>query len=79
VDDSGNGYLKAVCDYVHLNLVRAKLLKTERPACGASLVATSRQYAAAGEQRPFWLGVDRMTDPGLSSFFANTDSNKMQC
>jgi len=27
VDGSGNGYLKTVCDYVHLNPVRAKLLK----------------------------------------------------
>src|SRR6266566_4072671 len=26
VEGSGNGYLKAVCDYVHLNPVRAKLL-----------------------------------------------------
>jgi putative transposase len=26
VDGSGNGYLKTVCDYVHLNPVRAKLL-----------------------------------------------------
>ena len=25
VDGSGNGYLKAVCDYVHLNPVRAGL------------------------------------------------------
>jgi hypothetical protein len=27
VDGSGNGYLKSVCDYVHLNPVRAKLLR----------------------------------------------------
>ena len=26
VDGSGNGYLKTVCDYVHLNPARAKLL-----------------------------------------------------
>src|SRR6267378_2590023 len=31
VDGSGNGYLRTVCDYVHLNPVRAKLLKTEQP------------------------------------------------
>jgi len=29
VDGSGNGYLKTVCDYVHLNPVRAKLLPSE--------------------------------------------------
>jgi REP element-mobilizing transposase RayT len=29
VDGNGDGYLKTVCDYVHLNPVRAKLLGTE--------------------------------------------------
>src|ERR1043165_6318864 len=29
VDGSGTGYLKTACDYVHLNPVRAKLLKPE--------------------------------------------------
>ena len=31
VDGSGNGYLRTVCDYVHLNPVRAKLLKRDAP------------------------------------------------
>lgn len=31
VDGSGNGYLKTACDYVHLNPVRAGLLKPEEP------------------------------------------------
>ncbi len=30
VDGSASGYLRTVCDYVHLNPVRAKLLKRER-------------------------------------------------
>src|SRR5215469_18507550 len=30
VDGSGNGYLRTVCDYVHLNPVRAKLLRPEQ-------------------------------------------------
>src|SRR2546425_13246036 len=30
VDASGNGYLRTVCDYVHLNPVRAKLLSLEQ-------------------------------------------------
>jgi hypothetical protein len=34
VDGSGSGYLKTVCDYVHLNPVRAKLLQAE--VAGAS-------------------------------------------
>ena len=31
VDGSGNGYLRTVCDYVHLNPVRAGILKSEAP------------------------------------------------
>jgi len=31
VDGSGNSYLRTVCDYVHLNPVRAKLLRAEQP------------------------------------------------
>src|SRR5215471_2275567 len=31
VDGSGTGYLKTVCDYVHLNPVRAKLLVPDQP------------------------------------------------
>jgi len=31
VEGSGNGYLKTVCDYVHLNPVRAKLVEPEAP------------------------------------------------
>src|SRR6266513_3072948 len=30
VEGSGNGYLRTVCDYVHLNPVRAKLLSKEQ-------------------------------------------------
>src|SRR5258706_9963506 len=30
VDGSGTGYLKTVCDYVHLNPGRAKLLRPEQ-------------------------------------------------
>ena len=29
VEGSGNGYLKTACDYVHLNPVRARMLKPE--------------------------------------------------
>ena len=31
VDGSGTGYLKSVCDYVHLNPARAKMLRPEQP------------------------------------------------
>ena len=34
VDGSGNGYLRTVCDYVHLNPVRAKMLAASQPLSG---------------------------------------------
>src|SRR5436305_187226 len=59
VDGSGNGYLKTACDYVHLNPVRAGLLKTEDRLLAypwSSLV----WYLAAAEHRPRWIRVDRL-------------------
>ena len=59
VDGSGTGYLKTVCDYVHLNPARAKLL----PAKGKlSDFAWSSygQYLKARGGRPPWLRVDRL-------------------
>ena len=59
VDGSGTGYLKTVCDYVHLNPVRAGLLKAEDRLAAypwSSLV----WYAAAREHRPGWIRVDRL-------------------
>ena len=59
VDGSGNGYLKTVCDYVHLNPVRAKLLRA-----GAALESfrwsSYGHYLKPGGKRPSWLRVDRL-------------------
>src|SRR5580658_8120284 len=59
VEGSGNGYLKTVCDYVHLNPVRAGLLQP-----GQSLRAfpwsSSLQYLRTPSQRPQWMRVDRL-------------------
>ncbi len=59
VDGSGNGYLRTVCDYVHLNPVRAKLLKS-----GARLEdfrwSSYGDYLNPTGQRPAWLRVDRL-------------------
>jgi len=59
VEGSGNGYLRTACDYVHLNPVRARLLRPDErllaypwssfPAC-----------LAASEHRPAWIRVDRL-------------------
>lgn len=59
VDGSGNGYLRTVCDDVHLNPVRAKLLASGRPL-------NDYQWSSFGEylkppgKRVSWLRVDRL-------------------
>ncbi len=59
VEGSGNGYLRTACDYVHLNPVRARLLRAEERLLAypwSSLV----WYVAAPEHRPRWIRVDRL-------------------
>jgi REP element-mobilizing transposase RayT len=59
VDGRSHGYLRTVCDYVHLNPVRARLLKPEERLLGypwSSLV----WYVAVREHRPGWMRVDRV-------------------
>jgi len=59
VDGSGNGYLRTVCDYVHLNPVRAKLLNPEQKL--SEYVWNSYVfYLKTPGQRPSWLRVDRL-------------------
>src|ERR1035441_10193039 len=59
VEGSGNGYLKTVCDYVHLNPARAKGLKPGQPL-SAFTWSSYPQYLAAPSRRPGWLRVDRL-------------------
>ncbi len=59
VDSSGTGYLKAACDYVHLNPARAKLLKPEQPL-EAFPWSSYPLYLVAPSRRPVWLRVDRL-------------------
>src|SRR6185436_18145340 len=59
VDGSTTGYLRAVCDYVHLNPVRAQLLKQGhqlRDYPWSSYPA----YLKPRAERPAWLRVDRV-------------------
>jgi putative transposase len=59
VDGSGSGYLKSVCDYVHLNPVRARLLRSQKPL--ESYVWSSYgQYLKAPVKPVRWLRVDRL-------------------
>jgi hypothetical protein len=59
VDGSANGYLNTVCDYVHLNPVRAGLLTPQRPL-ESYRWSSYGQYRKGPGQRPAWLRVDRL-------------------
>src|SRR5208283_4499071 len=59
VDGSGNGYLKTVCDYVHLNPARAKLLRPEQ-LLRAYRWSSYGEYLKRTGERPGWLRVDRL-------------------
>jgi putative transposase len=59
VEGSGNGYLRTVCDYVHLNPVRARLLKAEQRLLEYPW-SSYGLYLAASAHRPTWLRVDRL-------------------
>jgi putative transposase len=59
VDGSGNGYLKTVCDYVHLNPARAKLIAPKRKLADFRW-SSYRAYLLPARKRPAWLRVDRL-------------------
>ncbi len=59
VEGDGGGYLKTVCDYVHLNPVRAHLLGTQDRLLGYPWSSLG-WYLAAKEHRPSWMRVDRL-------------------
>jgi REP element-mobilizing transposase RayT len=53
------GYLRTVCDYVHLNPARAKLLAPEAPLRSYRWSSFSLTLLPPG-QRPGWLRIDRL-------------------
>jgi hypothetical protein len=59
VDGSGTGYLKTVCDYVHLNPVRAKLLRPEQRLAEYRW-SSWPEYLKSPRKRPDWLRADRL-------------------
>ena len=58
VDGSGTGYLKTVCEYVHLNPARAKLLRPEQPLKDYRW-SSWPEYLKSRDKRWPWLRVDR--------------------
>ncbi len=59
VDGSSTGYLRTVCEYVHLNPVRAKLLTPEQPLRDYRW-SSFGEYLKAPSRRPVWLRVARV-------------------
>jgi REP element-mobilizing transposase RayT len=59
VDGEGGNYLQTVCDYVHLNPARARLLRAEERLRDYPW-SSWPEYLKALSQRPRWLRVDRM-------------------
>jgi REP element-mobilizing transposase RayT len=59
VEGSGGGYLRTVCDYVHLNPARAGLLQGGQPL-QAFLWSSYGEYLKPARRRPGWLRVDRL-------------------
>ena len=59
VDGSGTGYLKSACDYVHLNPVRARLLKRDQRLSEFQW-SSFAQYLKSPSARPSWLRTDRL-------------------
>ena len=59
VDSSGKGYLRSVCDYVHLNPARAKLVKPEQALRDYAWSSFPEYLKPPGKRQP-WLRVDRL-------------------
>ena len=59
MDGSGDGYLRTVRDYVHLNPVRAKLIPSKVPLKHFRW-SSYGEYLIVPAQRPTWLRVHRL-------------------
>jgi len=59
VDSATPGYLKTACDYVHLNPVRAKLLRADE-ALRSYRWSSFPDYLKRPSQRPGWLRMERL-------------------
>lgn len=59
VDGSATGYLKSVCDYVHLNPVRAKLISPGQPIASYPW-SSYPAYLKEASARPAWLRTERL-------------------
>lgn len=86
VDGSASGYLRTVCDYVHLNPVRSKVLRPDEPL-RAFPWSSLTDYLKRPGDRPAWLRVDRLlgelgipkdSAAGRREFEAHLESRRRQ-
>jgi hypothetical protein len=84
VEGSGDGYLRTVCDYVHLNPSRAGLISPEQRLRDYRW-SSFEVYLRPPEQRPNWFRVDRLfgemgiardNPPGRREFEAQTEARR---
>ena len=67
VDGRGGPYFRQVCDYVHLNPVRAGMLRASEPLQSYAW-SSYPEYLKSAERRPNWLPTDRLLgEHGLSA------------
>ena len=59
IDDSDSSYFRVACDYVHLNPVRAGLLKPEQ-RLREYVWSSYPAYLCSPTKRPLWLQTDRL-------------------
>lgn len=59
VDDKDSSYLRVACDYVHLNPVRAGLLKPKQ-SLRDYVWSSYPAYLCSRAKRPVWLRIDRL-------------------
>ena len=86
IDGGNSGYFRTVCDYVHLNPIRAKLIQAKAPL--ESFQASSYPlYLKTAAQRPAWLRVDRLLGahgipkdslPGRTEFARRMEQRRLQ-
>jgi REP element-mobilizing transposase RayT len=86
VDAADPGYLRRVCEYVHLNPVRAKWLAPEEPL-RAYRWSSLPGYLEPPAKRPVWLRVDRVlgamgipkdSAPGRRQFERDMEERRQQ-
>jgi len=74
VDGSGSGYLRTVCDYVHLNPVRAKLLSSEKKLREYAW-SSWPDYLKPPQERPRWLRVEDLPLAGGTNLLTLSVTN----